>query len=79
MKKYKVNVNGTMYEITLEVADESEVKSAQASGARGSSRTGSSSCRSRKRECKRSHARHDPLRKCKGGRFREEGRCPLCT
>ena len=31
MKKYKVNVNGTMYEITLEVADESEVKSAQAS------------------------------------------------
>ena len=30
MKKYKVNVNGTMYEITLEVADESEVKSAQA-------------------------------------------------
>ena len=31
MKKYKVNVNGTMYEITLEVADESEVNSAQAS------------------------------------------------
>ena len=30
MKKYKVNVNGTMYEITLEVADESEVKSAPA-------------------------------------------------
>ena len=26
MKKYKVNVNGTMYEITLEVVDESEVK-----------------------------------------------------
>jgi len=31
MKKYKVNVNGTMYEITLEVADVNEVKSAAAS------------------------------------------------
>ena len=28
MKKYKVNVNGTMYEITLEVCDEADVKSA---------------------------------------------------
>lgn len=28
MKKYNVNVNGTMYEITLEVADAAEVKSA---------------------------------------------------
>ena len=28
MKKYKVNVNGTMYEITLEVCDEAEVKAA---------------------------------------------------
>lgn len=28
MKKYKVNVNGTMYEITLEVADVNEVKAA---------------------------------------------------
>ena len=27
MKKYKVNVNGTMYEITLEVVDETDVKS----------------------------------------------------
>ena len=27
MKKYKVNVNGTMYEITLEVVDEADVKS----------------------------------------------------
>ncbi len=26
MKKYKVNVNGTMYEITLEVCDEADVK-----------------------------------------------------
>ena len=26
MKKYKVNVNGTTYEITLEVVDESEAK-----------------------------------------------------
>ena len=26
MKKYKVNVNGTMYEITLEVVDEADVK-----------------------------------------------------
>ncbi len=26
MKKYKVNVNGTTYEITLEVVDEAEVK-----------------------------------------------------
>ncbi|MBR6917028.1 MAG: biotin/lipoyl-binding protein [Clostridia bacterium] len=26
MKKYKVNVNGTMYEITLEVCDAEEVK-----------------------------------------------------
>ena len=30
MKKYKVNVNGTMYEITLEVCDVDEVKSAPA-------------------------------------------------
>ncbi|MBQ7714598.1 MAG: acetyl-CoA carboxylase biotin carboxyl carrier protein subunit [Clostridia bacterium] len=28
MKKYKVNVNGTMYEITLEVCDEADVKGA---------------------------------------------------
>ena len=28
MKKYKVNVNGTNYEITIELADEAEVKSA---------------------------------------------------
>ena len=27
MKKYKVNVNGTEYEITVELVDESEVKS----------------------------------------------------
>ena len=26
MKKYKVNVNGTMYEITLEVVDEADAK-----------------------------------------------------
>lgn len=26
MKKYKVNVNGTMYEITLEIVDEADVK-----------------------------------------------------
>ena len=31
MKKYKVNVNGTLYEITLEVVDESEVKAPAAS------------------------------------------------
>ena len=30
MKKYKVNVNGTAYEITLEVVDEKEVASAPA-------------------------------------------------
>lgn len=30
MKMYKVNVNGTMYEITLEVCDVDEVKSAPA-------------------------------------------------
>lgn len=28
MKKYNVNVNGTMYEITVEVADAAEVKAA---------------------------------------------------
>lgn len=28
MKKYKVNVNGNLYEITLEVVDEAEVKNA---------------------------------------------------
>ena len=28
MKKYKVNVNGTMYEITLEVCEEDDVKAA---------------------------------------------------
>lgn len=41
MKKYKVNVNGTMYEITLEVADESEVKSAQASAPAAGAAAGS--------------------------------------
>ena len=30
MKKYKVNVNGTLYEITLEVCEESDVKSVEA-------------------------------------------------
>ena len=33
MKKYNVNVNGTMYEITVEVADAAEVKSAVSSAA----------------------------------------------
>ena len=33
MKKYKVNVNGTMYEITLEVVDEADVKAAPATPA----------------------------------------------
>lgn len=33
MKMYKVNVNGTMYEITLEVCDVDEVKTAPASTA----------------------------------------------
>ena len=33
MKKYKVNVNGTAYEITLEVVDEKEVASAPAAPA----------------------------------------------
>ena len=33
MKKYKVNVNGTMYEITLEVADVNEVKAANTASA----------------------------------------------
>lgn len=33
MKKYNVNVNGTMYEITVEVADAAEVKSAVSSDA----------------------------------------------
>ena len=33
MKKYKVNVNGTMYEITLEVVDEADVKAAPAPAA----------------------------------------------
>ena len=31
MKKYKVNVNGTMYEITLEVVEADDVKSAEKS------------------------------------------------
>ncbi len=33
MKKYKVNVNGTMYEITLEVVDEAEAPKAPAAPA----------------------------------------------
>lgn len=33
MKMYKVNVNGTMYEITLEVCDAAEVKAAPAAPA----------------------------------------------
>ena len=33
MKKYKVNVNGTAYDITLEVVDEKEVASAPAAPA----------------------------------------------
>lgn len=32
MKMYKVNVNGTMYEITLEVCDVDEVKASPAKG-----------------------------------------------
>jgi biotin carboxyl carrier protein len=33
MKKYKVNVNGTLYEITLEVVDEADAKIAPAAPA----------------------------------------------
>ncbi len=34
MKKYKVNVNGNLYEITLEVVEESEAKAAPAAPAK---------------------------------------------